>query len=459
MAREQYDAVVIGAGQAGVPLAVALARAGRRTALVERVHIGGTCVNEGCTPTKTMVASARTASVARRAPSFGVGVGTTSVDMVGVRARKERIVDAFREGSTGRLADAGVDVLFGDGRFETARTVHVVMSGGEERSLLTDTAIINVGARPSRPAIPGLEEVPTFDSTSIMALGEVPEHLVVLGGSYVGLEFAQMFRRFGSEVTVIQRSGQLLSREDADVAAAVADILREDGIDIRLDCAIEHVERADGGRVAVACRAGGEARRVCGTHVLVALGRIPNTEGLGLEAAGVVTDKGGFVRVSDTLATSAPGIYAAGDVKGGPSFTHIAYDDFRVLRARLIDGEARRTTDRLVPYTVFIDPQLGRIGLSESEARAAGREVRVATMPMGAVARAIEMNEMRGFLKVVVDSETDRILGVAVLGVEGGELMGALQIAMMGGVTASTLRDAVFAHPTLIESFNNLFDL
>jgi pyruvate/2-oxoglutarate dehydrogenase complex dihydrolipoamide dehydrogenase (E3) component len=332
------------------------------------------------------------------------------------------------------------------------------MSGGEERSLLTDTAIINVGARPSRPPIPGLEDVPSLDSTSIMALGEVPEHLVVLGGSYVGLEFAQMFRRFGSEVTVIQRSGQLLSREDADVAAAVADILRADGIDIRLDCAIERVERADGGRVAVACSAAGEARRVCGTHVLVALGRVPNTEGLGLEAAGVVTDKSGFVRVSDTLATSSPGIYAAGDVKGGPSFTHIAYDDYRVLRARLIDGVARRTTDRLVPYTVFIDPQLGRIGLSESEARAAGREVRVATLPMGAVARAIEMNETRGFLKVVVDSETDRILGVAALGAEGGELMGALEIAMMGGVTASTLRDAVFAHPTLIESFNKLFD-
>jgi pyruvate/2-oxoglutarate dehydrogenase complex dihydrolipoamide dehydrogenase (E3) component len=449
----QYDAIVIGAGQSGGPLSTALARAGRHTALIEREHVGGTCINEGCTPTKTMVASARVAYLARRGADYGVNTGPVAVDMVRVRKRKRDIVDSFRSGSEQRVVETpGVDLVRQEARFVGPKTLQV----GDDQ-LTAGLIFINTGARPSRPDLPGLESVGTLNSTSIMELDAVPEHLVVLGGGYVGLEFGQMFRRFGSQVTIVQRGARLLGREDADVADAVAGILREDGIAVLLQTAAVRVEQAPGGHIRLTVRSADGERTVEGSHLLLAAGRTPNTDVLNLAATGLSVDAHGFVPANDRLETSVPGIYALGDVKGGPAFTHISYDDFRIVKANLLDGGNLSTAGRPVPYTVYIDPQLGRIGLSESEARAAGRPIQVAKMPMSHVARALETDETRGFLKAVVDAETHQILGAAVLGIEGGELMSMLEIAMFGKLPYTVLRDAVFAHPTLAECFNNLF--
>lgn len=453
---EQFDVVIIGAGQAGGPLAGAFAQAGRRTAIVEREHVGGTCVNVGCTPTKTMVASGRVAYLARRAGDYGVDAGPVGVDMAAVRERKRAMVRSWREGSEGRLERAGVELLRGEARFTGPGALAVALAGGGERALAAGTIVINTGARPASPDLPGLDGVPALDSTSVMELGEVPEHLIVLGGGYIGLEFGQLFRRLGAEVTVVQRGPRLLAREDGDIADAVAEILREDGIEVLLST---QAVRASGGpgAISLTVTAPGGERTLRGSHLLVATGRAPNTEALDLAAAGIDTDGRGQIVVNERLETSAPGVYAAGDVTGGPAFTHTSYDDYRVLKARLIDGAEASTAGRLVPYTVFIDPQLGRVGLGEEEARRQGLAVRVARMPMSSVARAIEVGETRGVLKAVVDAATGRILGAAALGIEGGEIMSMLQIAMMGELPYTALRDGVFAHPTLAESLNNLF--
>ncbi len=455
---EHYDAVVIGAGQGGVPLSRALAQAGRKTALVEREHVGGTCINEGCTPTKTMVASAKVAYFDRRSPDYGIQNGPVSVDMLKVRQRKRDIVESFRSGNERRIEETeGLDLLMGEARFTGPKELEVRLNDNETLQLTADNIFINVGARPANPPVEGLDSVPTLNSTTIMELDELPEHLLVLGGSYVGLEFAQMFRRFGSEVTVMQRSKQLLSREDADVAEAVAEIMRDEGIEVLLEAPPQHVEQSDDGRIQLTVRTPKGERTLSGSHVFVAAGRPPNTDTLNLEAAGVETDKRGFVKANERLETNVPGIYAIGDVKGGPAFTHISYDDFRIIKTNLIDGGDASIVDRLVPYTVFIDPQLGRVGLSESEAREQDRNIQVAKMPMSYVARALEVDEPRGFMKAVVDADTDQILGCAVLGIEGGEIMAMMQIAMMGQLPYMALRDAVFSHPTLAESLNNLF--
>jgi pyruvate/2-oxoglutarate dehydrogenase complex dihydrolipoamide dehydrogenase (E3) component len=458
MATEHYDAVVIGAGQGGMPLARALAGAGRKTALVEREHIGGTCINEGCTPTKTMVASAKAAYFDRRSADYGIRNGPVTVDMPKVRQRKRDIVTSFRSGNERRLGETeNLEVLMGEARFSGPKELGVGLIGGETLRLTADEIFINVGARPANPPIDGLESVSTLNSTSIMELGEVPDHLLVLGGSYVGLEFAQMFRRFGSEVTVVQRGKQLMGREDADVAEAVAGIMRQDGIEVLLEAQTRSVEQGDEGEILMTVESPDGERTLEGSHLLVAAGRPPNSDTLNLEAAGVQTDERGLVKTNDRLETNVPGIYAVGDVKGGPAFTHISYDDFRILRTNLIEGGDATISGRLVPYTVFIDPQLGRIGLSEEEARKKNLNVQVASMPMSYVARALEVDEARGFMKAVVDAETGRILGCAILGIEGGEIMAMIQIAMMGDLPYTALRDAVFAHPTLAESLNNLF--
>jgi pyruvate/2-oxoglutarate dehydrogenase complex dihydrolipoamide dehydrogenase (E3) component len=449
---EQYDAIVIGAGQAGGPLASALARSGRRTALIEREHVGGTCINEGCTPTKTMVASARVAYLARRGADYGVGTGPVTVDLARVRERKRAVVKSFRAGSLRRVeATEGLELICAEARFTGPKQVAV-----DGRMLEADLVFINTGGRPAAPDVEGLDQVPSLDSTSVMELDLVPEHLIVLGGGYIGLEFGQMFRRFGSRVTIVQRGRQLLPLEDADVAEAVLGVLREDGIEVLLEAEAVRAEPSDSG-VRLTIRTPAGERTVEGSHVLRAAGRVPNTDRLGLEAAGIAMDAKGFVVVDQTLETSVPGVYALGDVKGGPAFTHISYDDFRVIRTNLLQGGRACITDRLVPYAVFIDPQLGRIGLSERDARKQGRAVRVARMPMNYVARALELDEPRGFMKALVDPDSRQILGAAVLGIEGGELMAALQLAMMGQVPYDRLRDAVFAHPTLAESLNNLF--
>jgi pyruvate/2-oxoglutarate dehydrogenase complex dihydrolipoamide dehydrogenase (E3) component len=458
VAAQQYDAIVIGAGQGGVPLAKTLAQAGRRTALVEREHVGGTCYNEGCTPTKTMVASAKVAYFDRRSADYGVKNGLVTVDMVAVRQRKRDIVENFRNGGEQRIRDAeGMDLLKGEARFTGPEELEVRLNGGEELRLTAENIFINVGARPANPPVEGLDSVPTLNSTTIMELDEVPEHLLVLGGGYVGLEFAQMFRRFGSGVTVVQQEKQLLTREDADVAEAVAEILRQDGVEVLLETQAQRTEQTEDGKIRLTISTPEGESALEGSHLLVAAGRPPNTDRLNLEAAGVETDKRGFIRVNERLETNVPGIWALGDVKGGPAFTHISYDDFRIVRINLLEGGNATITDRMVPYTVFIDPQLGRVGLSEEEAREQGRNVRVARMPMSHVARALEVDEPRGMMKAVVDADTDQILGCAVLGIEGGEVMAMIQIAMMGEVPYTVLRDAIFAHPTLAESLNNLF--
>ncbi len=456
--KQHYDAVVIGSGQGGNPLAGALADSGRKTAVIEREHVGGTCVNEGCTPTKTMVASAKVAYLDRRSADYGVQNGPVSVDMMEVRRRKRDIVESFRAGSEQRLEyTENLDLLRGEARFTGPKELEVRLGGGETVQLTAENVFINVGARPGGAPVDGLDAVPTLDSTTVMELEEVPQRLLVLGGGYVGLEFAQMFRRFGSEVTVVQRGPQLLSREDADVAEAVAEILRQDGIEVLLRTEAQSVRQDESGGIQLTVSGPDGERALSGSHLLVAAGRPPNTDLLNLEAAGVETDERGQVKVNERLETNVEGVYALGDVKGGPAFTHVSYDDYRIIEANLLNGGDASIADRLVPYTVFIDPQLGRVGLSETEARERGHDIRVAKMPMSYVARALETDESRGMMKAVVDAGTGEILGCAVLGIEGGEIMAMIQIAMMGKLPYTALRDGMFAHPTLAESLNSLF--
>ncbi len=454
-----YDVLIIGAGQAGGPLATAFAQAGKKTVLIEREHVGGTCINEGCTPTKTMVASARVAYLARRSADYGVRTGPVSVDMTVVRKRKRDIVESFRHGSEKRLEETkGLDLLLGEAYFTGPKAVEVRMHDGSGSSPLTaDIVCINAGERPTLPKIEGIENVSVLNSTSIMELDVVPEHLLVLGGGYVGLEFGQMFRRFGSQVTVVQRGTQLLAREDPDIADAVAEILREDGVNVLLNTAATRVQQSGDGRISLTVQAAEGERVLQGSHLLAASGRRPNSDLLHLDKAGIEVDKRGYIRVNERLETNVPGIYALGDVKGGPAFTHISYDDFRILRTNLIEKGQASIANRLLVYTVFTDPQLGRVGMTETEARQQGRKVRVAKMPMNYVARALEVDESRGMMKAIVDEETGQILGATILGLEGGEIMTILQIAMLGKLPYTTLREGVFAHPTLAESLNNLF--
>jgi pyruvate/2-oxoglutarate dehydrogenase complex dihydrolipoamide dehydrogenase (E3) component len=453
----RYDAIVIGAGQAGGPLSQALAGAGMRTALVEREHVGGTCVNEGCTPTKTMVASARVAYLARRGADYGVRTGPVSVEQTKVRERKRAIVDSFRNGSQGRIEKTkNLDLIFGDAQFVAAHSLKLRKADGTEAELSGERIFINAGCRPSVPKLEGLSSVPFLNSTSVMELDQVPEHLIVLGGGYIGAEFGQMFRRFGSKVTVVQSGGQLLGQEDADVAEAVLQILREDGIEVLLNAKAKRVS-GGAGSVQLTAESQGKTAEIKGSHMLVATGRIPNTDTLNVQAAGIATDAKGCIRTNDKLETNVESVYGLGDIKGGPAFTHISYDDFRIVRTNVIEKGSTTIAGRIVPYTVFIDPQLGRVGMTEAQARQLGHDVRVAKMPMNYVARALEMDESRGFMKAIVDRNSGQILGAAVLGIEGGEIMSQVQIAMMGKLPYTVLRDGIFAHPTLAESLNNLF--
>ncbi len=457
MQPENHDAIVIGSGQGGTPLAMAFAKAGLKTAIVERGHIGGTCVNVGCTPTKTMVASARVAYLSRRSADYGVDCGPVTVSMSAVRQRKQQIVESFRDSGLQNIEKTeGLELLKGEARFSGPKSLEVLLSEGGTRLLTGERIFINTGARPAKPPVTGLDTLATLDSSSIMELETLPGHLLVMGGGYIGLEFAQMFRRFGSNVTIVHRGDHLLRSEDPDVADEVAKIFEDDGIRVLLNCEAVRANEENGG-VRLALRSNDIETILEGSHLLVAVGRQPNTDRLNLQSAGVETNEQGFIKVNDQLETNVAGVYALGDVKGGPAFTHISYDDFRILRTNLLDGGHATTKGRLVPYTVFIDPQLGRIGMTETEARNQGLDTRVAKLPMTRVARAIEMSETRGFMKAVVDVKTKQILGCAVLGIEGGELMAMFEIAMMGHLPYTTLKDAIFAHPTLAESLNNLF--
>lgn len=453
---EKYDAIVIGAGQSGGPLSRTLASSGMKTALIEREHVGGTCINTGCTPTKTMVASARIAYLARRSKDYGVHTGNVSVDLEKVRQRKRDIVKSWRNGGQKKIEDTdGLDLIFGEAKFLDPKKISIGLEDGSSKELTAERFFINTGARPVVPTLPGLESVPFLNSTSIMELAEAPEHLIILGGGYIGLEFGQMFRRFGSEVTIIQRGGQLLAREDEDIATEIKNILEGEGIEVLLNCEALSIEEMNGVSIKVKVRQ--SEREISGTHILVAVGRRPNSDRLNLVAAGIETDQRGFIEVNEKLETSVPGIYAMGDVKGGPAFTHISYDDYRIIKSNLLENGNRTTDDRLVPYVVFIDPQLGRVGLSEDEAQRKGYNVKIAKMPMSYIARAIEIEETRGMIKLIVDGDNQQILGCAVLGIEGGELMAILQMAMIGKIPFVKIQDGVFAHPTLAESLNSLF--
>jgi pyruvate/2-oxoglutarate dehydrogenase complex dihydrolipoamide dehydrogenase (E3) component len=457
MQDERYDAIVIGTSQGGRFLPVALAKAGQKVALVERDQLGGVCVNTGCTPTKTMVASARLAYQAHRGPEFGVRVGPVSVDLVAVRERKRAIVVGAREDYASRLAQDGLDLIEGEAHFTGPKALEIALTDGGTRQVSAPVVVIDAGTRPKPLAIAGASDVPVLDSTSIMELDELPEHLIILGGGYVGLEFGQMFGRFGSEVTVVQTAPRVMMIEDEDVSDEVATILREDGITVLTSSTPVRVEATDGARLRLTLRAEDGDRQLEGSHLLSAIGRIPNTEALTPEAAGIRLNDHGFVEVDEYLETSVPGVYAMGDVKGGPAFTHLSYDDYRILHANLIGHEKASTRGRIVPYTVFIDPQLGRAGISEREARAQGRAIRVAKLPMSAVPRAIETGETRGFMKAIVDADSGQILGCAVLGSEGGEVMTVIQVALLGKLTYTAMADAIFTHPLLAEGLNALF--
>ena len=443
---ETVDAIIIGAGQAGPPLAGRLTGAGLSVAVIERHLIGGTCVNTGCIPTKTLVASARTAHVARRAADFGVTTGPVGVDMAAVKARKDAVSGESRSGVASWLDGMeGCTVIRGHARFVGPHEIEV-----DGRQLTAPRIFINVGGRALIPDMPGVKDVPILNNTGILGLDSVPEHLVVVGGSYIGLEFAQMYRRFGARVTVVEKGPRLIAREDEDVSAAVREILEGEGIAVRVgaEC-IRFAPHAEGVAVGISCDEG--APEVVGSHVLLAVGRRPNTDDLGLEAAGIATDERGYIRVDDQLRTSAPGVWAMGDCNGRGAFTHTAYNDFEIVAATLLDAADRKVTDRIDTYALFIDPPLGRVGLGEAQAREKGHRVRIGKRPMSRVGRAREKGETAGFMKMVVDADTDAVLGAAILGVGGDEAIHAVLDLMHMGGTAADMRRVMHIHPTVAE--------
>jgi pyruvate/2-oxoglutarate dehydrogenase complex dihydrolipoamide dehydrogenase (E3) component len=457
MTQETFDVIVIGAGQGGGPIASAFARDGRKTALVEREFAGGSCVNWGCTPTKTMIASGRIAHLARRAGDYGVHTGELSIDMVTVRQRKRDTVKTFRDGSrSGIESTEGLEYIHGEARFTGEKIIEIALTDGGSRNVRAETFILDVGERPRPLSVDNPDNVTIHDARSIMELGNVPRHLLIIGGGPVGLEFGQLFRRLGAEVTIVHRGERLLSREDADIAAAVAEVLRNDGITLELNASTMGITDAGDNVTVTIERKDGSRLAISASHVLNAAGHIPNTDSLDVEKTGLALDEKGYIETNNRLETTIPGIYAIGDIRPGPKFTHISYDDYRILQANLIDGGNRSVDDRPVPYTTFIDPQLGRIGLTEGQAREQGVPYLIGKLEMSGVARAIETGETRGFMKVLVHAETERILGAAVLGIEGGEVAAMIQIAMMGDLPYTALRDGVFAHPTLAESLNNV---
>lgn len=460
MARS-FDALIVGTGQAAKPLAAALADHGQRVAVVEKSRVGGTCIIDGCTPTKTMIASARVARLATRSSDFGVETGQVFIRMSDVRARKRAVVDDFSSSSRRALVEhEGIELLEGRARFVDDHTLVVesVDGSGDTETVTAERIFLDVGGRPRIPDIEGLESVGYLTSTSILELVEVPRHLTILGGGPVGVEFAQMFARFGAGVTVIEQGSRLLQREDPDVGAALQDIFDDEGITVLTDSETTRVDGVEGGGVRLAIETPEGPTELVASHLLVAAGRVPNSDLLDPDNAGLVTDAQGYIEVDDRCRTGVEGIWALGDVTGAPPFTHIAYDDYRVVAADVLDVEPSRTrSGRLVPYCVYIDPELGRVGVSETQAEERGMDVRVARLPMSSAARAIEMDETRGFMKCLVDAGSDRIVGVTVLGVHGGEIMSVLQTAMMGDLPYTAIRDGIYAHPTLAESLQNLF--
>lgn len=454
---KHYDAIIIGSGQAGTPLARKLADAGKKTAIIEKRFIGGTCINDGCTPTKTMIASARAAYRARTAAALGVETGEVKVDLKKIKQRKDDIVESFRSSSQkGLEGSEGLDLIFGEAKFSGGKELTVTISDGREEKLTADWIFLNTGAKTIIPPIKGLSAINYLTSTTILDLDEVPEHLIVIGGNYIGLELGQMFHRFGSKVTILEKSSRITGREDEDVSAELTKILQDEGLQILTDCKINEIEKIEE-KISVDLDVGGNPRKVLASHVLVAVGRTAQTEALNLSVAGIATDEKGNILVNDKLETNVKGIYALGDVNGGPAFTHIAYNDYIIVYNNLIKNENCSTVGRPIPYCMFTDPQLGRIGISEIQARKKKLDFTVAKIPMTNVARGIETGETLGFIKAVVDRKSKKILGACILSSEGGEIMSILQMAMEGGITYDRIRENIFAHPTYAESLNNLF--
>ncbi|MGH8720441.1 MAG: FAD-containing oxidoreductase [Burkholderiales bacterium] len=443
---DKFDAIIIGAGQAGPALAARLDREGQKTAVIERKLIGGTCVNTGCIPTKTLVASARAAHMARRGAEFGFAAGEVRVDMGAVKRRKDAVVKQSVDGLTQWITGLRhVALIRGHARFTGAHTLSV-----DGRQLEAARIFINVGARAVVPDIPGLKEVPYLTNTSMMEVERLPEHLVIVGGSYIGLEFAQMYRRFGAEVTLVERAPQLLPREDDDIAAGIRDILEREGVVIRTGADCMQLSRR-GERVAVglSCKEGAPLAE--GSHVLLAVGRVPNTQDLGLQAAGIASDARGYIQVDEQCRTSVAGVWALGDANGRGAFTHTSYNDYEIVAANLFDGDPRRLADRIACYALFIDPPLGRAGMNEAEARASGRRVLAGKMPMTRVGRAREAGETQGFMKVLVDADSQALLGASLLGLGADEIVHSLLDVMYAKKPYTTIQRAVHIHPTVSE--------
>ena len=448
---QEADVILVGSGQAATPLATRLAAAGKNVVLFERGQLGGTCTNTGCTPTKTMIASARAAHVAKTAGRLGVRADSVAVDLEAVVSRKDEIVNEWRAGVARHLASAGerLRVVHEQAKFVAERTLE---AGGERYR--APIIVLDVGARPAAPPIRGLSEIPSLDNGSIMALRQLPDRLVVLGGGYIGCEMGQMFRRFGSEVVIVESGEHLLGREDADVVEPLQEVFRNEGIELKLRSKATEIGKVNGD-IVVKVSDGSQVR---GSHLLVALGRKPNTDDLGCEAGGVRLDSRGYIVADEHYATSAPGVYAVGDVLGGPQFTHTSWDDHRLLFDALTkpDAPRRRRSDRIIPYAVFTDPQLATVGLNEREARRRGVKCEVATMPFGDVARAIEVDETAGTMKVLLDPSTERILGASLVGAEVGELLHVFVVLMQAGAKARAIVDVEFIHPTFAEGLQSL---
>lgn len=452
---EHYDIAVIGGGKAGKTLAMDMAQSGRKTILIERSMIGGSCINVACIPSKTMFRSAKLAQLMREAESYGLNEVNVSVSMDKVRAHKRKVVEGMRNANLAKFQSSGLTLLMGEAQFIGQKEISVKTEKRIEK-LTADKIFINTGSRPLMPNIPGLNECQPLTSESIMELDRLPEHLLVYGSGYIGIEFAQMFRRFGSKVTVISRSSQILNQEDVDISNEVLQILKDEGIEFRLGTEIKGAKRVSPTKIEFDTRGGGGNQKISGSDILIAVGRVPNTERLNLNAAGIQTNERGFIKVNEKLETSIRGIWALGDVNGGPQFTHVSLDDYRIMAANLRGG-SRTTRDRLIPYTVFIDPELGRVGLTEKDALKAGYDILVAKLPFSAIAGAKTRGETKGMMKAIIDNRNSKILGVSVLGTEGGELMAVAQMAIKAGLPYTVLRDAIFAHPTMAEGFNQLF--
>jgi pyruvate/2-oxoglutarate dehydrogenase complex dihydrolipoamide dehydrogenase (E3) component len=444
-----YDAIIIGSGQGGVPLATNLADQGWSVALIEKGEVGGSCINYGCTPTKTMISSARMAHYARVAPEFGIHPGEIKVDMAAVVARKNEIVDSFRSGVLEQIdSSPNVTLYHGHGRFTAP---HEVGINGE--TLKSDKIFINTGTRPRFPALPGLDQVEVLTNRNIMDLQELPAHLIALGGSYLGLEFGQMFRRLGSEVTVVEMSDRIAAREDAEVSDSLREALEAEGMKFHLGSTATKVEKTADGLEVTVKKKDGTTERIEGTHLLMSIGQVPNSDDLGLDKAGIATDKNGYIQHNGKLETNIPGIWVLGDVKGGPAFTHVSYDDYLVIFDNLVNGKNRTIDNRVVPYALYTDPELGRFGLTEREARAKGYRLKIGSLPMSHIARAIERGETRGLMKIVINADNDRILGATILGADGGELVQTLMTLMRANAPYTLFENAMFIHPTLTEGF------